>query len=41
MNTEPKFMVHDLGCNDHRFLDIVVESVKASAGINLRIEVYC
>ncbi|CAM9102277.1 unnamed protein product [Ectocarpus fasciculatus] len=37
---KPKFMVHDLGCQDHRFLDAVVESVKKSAGINLRIEGY-
>lgn len=35
-----RFIVHDLGNDDNRFLDVVVESVKVSAGINLRIEVY-
>ena len=40
-NTEPKFVVHDLGSNNNRFLDAVVESVKVSVGtINLRVEAY-
>ena len=40
-NTEPKFVVHDLGSNNNRFLEAVVESVKVSVGsINLRVEVY-
>lgn len=40
-NTEPKFLVHDLGSNNNRFLDTVVESVKVSAAaINLRVEAY-
>ena len=37
-NTEPKFVVHDLGSNDNRFLETVVKSVKLS--INLRVETY-
>ena len=37
-NTEPKFVVHDLGSDDHRFLETVVKSVKLS--INLRVETY-
>lgn len=35
-----KFLVHDLGSNDNSFLDTVVQSVKGSAGINLRVEGY-
>ncbi|CAM9201664.1 unnamed protein product [Laminaria digitata] len=37
-STEPKFVVHDLGSNDNRFLETVVQSVKLS--INLRVETY-
>ena len=37
-NTDPKFVVHDLGSNDNRFLEAVVQSVKLS--INLRVETY-
>lgn len=39
-NVEPKFVVHDLGDNDARFLEAVVDSVRVSAGINLRVEAY-
>lgn len=39
-NKLPKFVVHDLGSNDNRFLDAVVKSVKVSAGMNLRLEGY-
>lgn len=39
----PKFVTHDLGSNDNRFLDTVVESVKDSVenALNLRVERYC
>lgn len=41
LDTEPKFVVHDLGSNNNQFLDAVVESVKVSVGaINLRCEAY-
>lgn len=36
----PKFVVHELGSDDNRFLDTVVDSIKFSAGINLRAEGY-
>lgn len=36
----PKFVVHNLGSNDNRFVDTVVGSVIGSAGINLRMEKY-
>lgn len=39
-NTDPKFVIHDLGSNNNRFLEAVVKSVKVSAGINLRVEDY-
>lgn len=40
-NTQPKFVVHDLGSNDNRFLEAVVNSVKVSVRtINLRVEAY-
>lgn len=39
-NTEPKFVIHDLGSNDNRFLEVVVDSVLFSAGTmdKLRVE---
>lgn len=36
----PKFVVHELGYDLNRFLDTVVDSVKVSARINLRVEGY-
>lgn len=39
-NTDPKFIVHNLGSNNNRFLEAVIQSVKVSAGINLRVETY-
>lgn len=39
-NLEPKFVEHDLGANDNRFLDTVVESVRISVGLPLSIEHY-
>lgn len=39
-NLEPKFVQHDLGADDNRFLDTVVESVRTSVGLRLSIEHY-
>ena len=33
-NTEPKFLVHDLGVNKLRFSEAVVQSIRVSAGIS-------
>lgn len=39
-NHKAKFVVHNLEATENRFLEVVVNSVTVSAGLNLRVEGY-